>query len=106
MNDAWSDTRNATTSATSAGSPSLPNVADSLCCVASSSIGVEIGPGNTAFTRIPAGANSAAAAWVRPRSAHFDEPYAAWYGKGRMALVLQVLTIDAPAASRRCGNAA
>ncbi len=42
--------------------------------VGSSSMGVAIGPGNTALTRMPAGASSAAAAWVSPRSAHFDEP--------------------------------
>src|SRR5689334_5850449 len=61
MNDAWSDTRNATTFATSTGSPRRPNVAVSLLWVASSSIGVAIGPGNTAFTRIPSPASSVAA---------------------------------------------
>jgi len=66
---------------------------------------VSTGPGNTAFTRMPDAANSAAVTWVRPRSAHFDEPYAAWFGNGRMAPVLQVLTMDAPSDSRKCGNA-
>jgi hypothetical protein len=55
---------------------------------------------------MPEGASSAAAAWVRPRSAHFDEPYAAWLGNGRIAPVLHVFTMAAPSAARRCGNAA
>ncbi len=75
-------------------------------CVASSSIGVSTGPGNTALTRMPDGASSAAAIWVRPRSAHFDEPYAAWLGNGRIAPVLQVLTIAAPSACRSASSAA
>src|SRR4051812_24704196 len=98
MNDACAETRNATASATSLGSPIRPNGA-SLArrdWVAASSIGVAMGPGNTALTRMPAGASSAAAACVRPRSAHLDEPYAAWLGNGLIAPVLQVLTIAAP----------
>ena len=57
-----------------------------------------MGPGNTALTLMPDGASSAAATWVRPRSAHFDDPYAAWLGNGRIAPVLQVLTMAAPSA--------
>ena len=76
MNDAWSETRNATASATSDGWPIRPDtaVATKRAWVSASSIGVAIGPGNTALTRMPAGASSAATAWVRPRSAHFDDP--------------------------------
>src|SRR5688572_15413739 len=104
MNDACVDARNATASATSPGSPIRPNAAvpASLACVASSSIGVAIGPGNTALTRMPDGASSAATAWVSPRSAHLDEPYAVWLGNGRIAPVLHVLTMAAPSAARRC----
>src|ERR1035441_4836598 len=78
MNDACSETKKATASATSDGSPIRPpaDVDASLAWVSSSSIGVAIGPGNTALTRIPDGASSAAAAWVSPRNAHLDEPYA------------------------------
>src|SRR4029077_6679006 len=95
MNDACSDTRNATASAISVGVPIRPSAACAArrACVASSSIGVATGPGNTAFTRIPDAASSAAAACVRPRSAHFEEPYAMWLGNGRMAPVLQVFTM-------------
>ena len=76
MNDARSETRNATASAISIGLPIRPtsDVATSRACVFSSSIGVSTGPGNTALTRMPDGASSAAAIWVRPRSAHFDDP--------------------------------
>src|SRR5277367_6610804 len=66
MNDAWPETRKAIASATSDGCPIRPDtdVAASRAWVCASSIGVAIGPGNTALTRIPAGASSAAAAWV------------------------------------------
>lgn len=76
MNDASPETRNATASATSSARPIRPNIdaAASRAWVVSSSIVVAIGPGNTALTRMPEGASSAAAVWVRPRSAHFDEP--------------------------------
>ncbi len=76
MNDASSDTRKATASATSPASPIRPNIDASVsrAWVTSSSIGVAIGPGKTALTRMPDGASSAATVWVRPRSAHFDDP--------------------------------
>ena len=53
---------------------------------------------------MPDVASSAAAIWVSPRNAHLDEPYAAWLGNGRIAPVLQVLTIEAPSACRKVSS--
>ena len=53
MNDAFSETRNATALAISIGFPSRPYVGESCSASSSSSIGVSTGPGNTALTRMP-----------------------------------------------------
>src|ERR1700758_5026015 len=55
MNDAWSETRNATASATSDGWPIRPDtaVATNRAWGSAARIGVAIGPGNTALPRFP-----------------------------------------------------
>ena len=78
-NPARGDTRNSTASATSSGSPMRPSGAiERLARVRGSSsgstMGVAMGPGTIALTRIPSSARSRAAILVSPRSAHFDEP--------------------------------
>src|SRR3984957_7773813 len=57
MNEAWPETRKEIAAATTDGCPIRPHtdVAISRAWVSASSIGVAIGPGNTALTRMPAG---------------------------------------------------
>jgi hypothetical protein len=59
-------------------------------------IGVSIAPGATVLTRIPNGAFSSEATFVRPITPCFAAVYAALWGCGRNELTEPMFTIEPP----------
>src|SRR6266436_5022321 len=111
MYDASCEAKNATTAATSSGCPNRFIGTFATISFANSSkasfgnpvlpkIGVTIGPGATAFTRMPRPTNSAAAVLAKERSAAFVAEYALAPAVPVLPATLVFKMIDAPSFSR------
>ncbi len=73
-----------------------PNFAAFSAGIVEGMSGVQIGPGATAFTRMPSGASNCARPLVKLAIAPFVAAYASNCGDGSSAWIDVVLMIDAP----------